>query len=157
MHDIPSRALTARSVKTEWFTLTEPSLRADVHVSRFGPPGGAEEIHLQITPRAYGAAEDQLRAISQAYEIAKAELGLDSGSAVFRRIYCSDVVNQAEALDCHPLTARHRKADPCAVSWVGQAAVPDSKLALWAYHLGDDTGGLVKEQDGSSLRLQRGS
>lgn len=157
MHDIPSRPLTARPVKTEWFTLTEASLRADVHVSRFVPPGGAEEIHLQITPHAYGSTEAQLQAITQAYGIARAELGLGPGSAVFRRFYCSDVVNQAEALACHPLTARRGNAEPCAVSWVGQAAVPDSKLALWAYHLCDNSGGLVKEQDGTSMRLQRGS
>lgn len=156
MHDIPSRPLTARSVNTEWFTLSEPSLRADVHVSRFVPPGGVEEIHLQITPRAYGSAEGQLQAITQAYEIARAELGLDLGTAIFRRFYCSDVVNQAEILGCHPLASRGRGGEPCAVSWVGQAAVPDSKLALWAYHMRDNGAGLVKSQDEASMRLERG-
>ena len=48
MHDILPGIPTTRSVKTEWFTLTARSLQATVHVSRFVPRGGAEEIHLHL-------------------------------------------------------------------------------------------------------------
>ena len=156
MHDIRPVVPTVHFVKNEWFTLTAPSLQATVHVSRFVPPGGAEEIHLHIQPRDYGSGEVQLKAIEDAYEIARSELGLDSGSAVFRRVFSSDLVNHAELLGCSPVASRTLGGDPCAVSWIGQAPVPDSKLALWAYHLRDAGADLVKTQQGESMSLQRG-
>ena len=68
MHDIRSRTPGAEALKTDWFALNTESYRASVHVSRFAPPGGAEEIHLQVQPCEYGSAEDQLQAIERAYQ-----------------------------------------------------------------------------------------
>ena len=62
MHDIltsRSPAKSERVVKTSWFRLKSPALRAEVEVSRFAPAGGTAEVHFMIQATRGGTPADQ--------------------------------------------------------------------------------------------------
>jgi len=124
--------------------------------SSFRGAGGVEEYHLMVRPTQYGSIDVQLASVLDAYREALDAQGLDPQTAVFRRFFLSDVVNQAAALDAELLSSRNSPQDPCAVSWVGQPPSPPAKVALWAYHVNDPAAELVKTQEGPSLILDRG-
>ena len=159
MHDILSSRSPAQysiPVKASCFALTSSTLRASVEVSRFAPPGAAAELHLMIQPNQGGTAAEQLQAIEAAYRVAMAELDLEPNTSVLRRWYCSDLVNQAALLAGSEYGKRGGGEDPCAVSWIGQPAVPDAKFALWAYHVSDPAGPLIKSAGPGVMSLRRG-
>jgi len=57
--------------------------------------GGARECYLSVDVEPDLAFLDQLEALRVGYAAAKAEMGLQPGSAIFRRIFLSDAMNQA--------------------------------------------------------------
>ena len=103
------------------------NLPAMAMISRFRGAGGVMECH--VTVRLTGPCADPLRSMEQAYQLTLTSAGIDPASLVFRRAFCSDVVNQAEFLE-----------DSGALSIIGQAPLPAHKFALWAYHLCDPGG-----------------
>lgn len=129
---------------------------AEVTTSRFQGTSGVEEYHLMVRPTKYGSFADQLDWIANAYQSALHSIGLDSGTAVLRRFFCSDLPNQAAVLEACPLANSAGEEDPCAVSCVCQPAAPPAKVALWAYHVNDPGDALDKSRDGASLSLVRG-
>lgn len=136
-------------------------LPAAVSVSRFQGAtahrrGGVEEFHLMVRPTQYASIEAQLESISEAYRSALSSIGLGPGTCVLRRFFCSDLPNQAAALESHPFANPHDQDEPCAVSWAGQAPPPPAKVALWAYHVDEPGVELTKIRQGASLSLKRG-
>lgn len=129
---------------------------AQVNVSRFEGTGGVDEYHIVIRPTAYGSTEAQLEWVQKAYAETLASLELPMQTAVLRRFFCSDLVNQAEALRAKPFSDPENQGDPCAVSWVCQPPVPPVKVALWAYHVNDSAGDLEKSRAGATLSVTRG-
>ena len=123
-----------------------------VTAARFGGGAAAGELHLMAEPARYADAATQLEWLGRAYAAALRSLDADASSAVVRRLFCSDPVNQADALAGHPLADR----SACAVSIVGQPPIGPAKVALWAYHVIDPAGPLDKRVDGSTLALRRG-
>jgi enamine deaminase RidA (YjgF/YER057c/UK114 family) len=73
---------------------------------------------------------EQLRFLSQRYQDAKRQLGLSDRDSVFRRIFLSDVLNQAAQVRDSDLVD-----EMTAVSVVQQAPLPASKVELLAYHI----------------------
>ena len=108
-------------------------LRAGVRVgaSAFGSGAGAQEVHLLLTLERPGSLAVQLRQLEEAYAAALHELALPADSALFRRLFASDLANQGAALRASPLS------HGAAVSWVEQPPLPEAKLALYAYHVSD--------------------
>jgi enamine deaminase RidA (YjgF/YER057c/UK114 family) len=132
------------------------SAPVEVNLSHLQGSGGADEYHLTLRPRDYGSIESQLEWVFNAYKEALDAAGLDVGSAVLRRFFCSDLSNQAAALRAHPFS-NPGADDPCAVSWVCQPPLSPAKVALWAYHVNDAGRGLDKERDGAVLAVRRGA
>jgi enamine deaminase RidA (YjgF/YER057c/UK114 family) len=130
------------------------SLPVSVRVSRFRGSGGVEEVNVVARPTEYATVETQLDWIARGYREALERVGTDAGTAVLRRFFCSDLLNQAEALEACGVSSR-TKGD-CAVSWVGQAPMPPSKAMLWAYHIVDPSGALDKRVEAGSVELRRG-
>jgi enamine deaminase RidA (YjgF/YER057c/UK114 family) len=130
---------------------------ATVHVSRFRGAAGVDEYHLTIRPLDYAHIETQLDWINQAYQFAAESLALKPETAVFRRFFCSDLINQARALDALPFSNRRNAEQPCAISWIGQPPIPPAKVAMWAYHVADPNKPLDKTLADSSLILRRGT
>lgn len=129
---------------------------ASVHISRFRGAGGVDEYHLAVHPLTYGHFEKQLEWLSEVYHAVLQSLGLGDDSAVFRRFFCSDLINQAPALNARPFSNRRNHEQPCAVSWIGQPPMPPAKVAMWAYHVADPKKPLDKTSADSSLIIRRG-
>ena len=98
---------------------------------RYLPCRGAQETHLLLVADQPGSFARQLQRLEQAYAAAQEKLGLAPGSAVFRRLFASDLINQRDLLSASSLTRG------AAVSCVEQPPLPDAKLALHAYHVAD--------------------
>jgi len=126
-------------------------LPATAAVTRFRGAGGVTESHITVQLTGHGAMAP-LEILTEAYRLALHDLGLDSKSAVFRRVFCSDVANQGETLK----HAFDGFGGSCAVSIIGQAPLPAAKFALWAYHVSDPERPLEKSMEGATLGLRRG-
>jgi enamine deaminase RidA (YjgF/YER057c/UK114 family) len=119
-----------------------------VAASRFLGANGCEEIYLTVeppagTPPGFAA---QLAAVEAQYAAALDRLGLEAGAAVFRRVFLSDVLNQAYQVRGSAL-ADNDAASPVAVSIVQQPPLGPGKIALLAYHVSAPEP-LVKQRQG---------
>jgi enamine deaminase RidA (YjgF/YER057c/UK114 family) len=103
-----------------------------------GASGGAEHYITIESPEDLGFAE-QLRLIEERYAAAREALDVAPETAIFRRIFVSDVLNQAAPVRASSLF-RAEAEGPVAVSIVQQAPLPGAKLALLAYHVEDPDG-----------------
>lgn len=98
-----------------------------------GEGGGAEHfISVDASP-GLGFPE-QLRLVQERYAAAREALGLAPESAVFRRVFVSDVLNQAAPVRASGLYGTEAEG-PVAVSIVQQPPLPGAKIALLAYHV----------------------
>lgn len=98
-----------------------------------GSSGGSEHfISVEVPP--YLGLRDQLATLEQRCADAQRALGLAPESAVFRRIFVSDVMNQAGPVRDSALFGEPADS-PVAVSLVQQPPMPGAKLALLAYHI----------------------
>ena len=98
-----------------------------------GASGDAEHVICIDAPPGLDLAQ-QIDAVERRYDAARRALKLAPESAVFRRLFVSDVMNQAPALRQSRLFAAPEDG-PVAVSIVQQKPLPEAKLALFAYHL----------------------
>ncbi len=87
--------------------------------------------------------EGQLDYIEKRYRNALRDLGLEDKSAIFRRIFLSDVMNQAALVRKRDIAA-DSDDNPVAVSIVQQAPLSGGKVALLAYHV--DSQGDIKKK-----------
>ncbi|MDE2030189.1 MAG: hypothetical protein KGI97_06455 [Alphaproteobacteria bacterium] len=98
-----------------------------------GADGETEHYIAVHVPEDLPFAE-QLKLLQERYEEAQKELGLTPETAIFRRIFLSDALNQAAVVRETDLV-REAPDNPVAVSIVQQPSLPDSKIALLAYHI----------------------
>ncbi len=98
-----------------------------------GARGGVEHFFfVEASPDASFA--EQIDQVRQRYAMALQSLGLSSESAVFRRIFLSDVLNQAALVRDSDLV-RATPDCPIAVSILQQSPLSGAKIALLAYHI----------------------
>jgi enamine deaminase RidA (YjgF/YER057c/UK114 family) len=100
----------------------------------FSGANGDEEVNIVVTPPAHLAFEDQVKFVQRAYTEATKSLGLEPETAIFRRLFLSDVMNQAALVRNSELVAEHED-NPVAVSIVQQPPLTGAKIALLAYHI----------------------
>ena len=160
--DVPARPVPDRTVK--------PASQSPVHSRRvdcagvpvsitascFTGSSGVREVHLILQPTAYGSADKQLQWLDHGYQHALNELGMSLKTAVFRRVFCSDQANQARNLARAAIAQPRSGRLACAVSVVCEPPPPPAKVALWAYHVEDPRGDLVKTVEDASLIVHRG-
>jgi enamine deaminase RidA (YjgF/YER057c/UK114 family) len=105
-----------------------------------GRDGGEHYITVNNAPPrlAFGA---QLEHIEKTYAEALETLGLPAETAIHRRIFLSDVLNQKPQLRGSRLVEGDRS--PVAISVVQQPPLPHAKIALQAYHVAAP-GGIAK-------------
>lgn len=103
-----------------------------------GNRAGAEHFISVVAP-----ADLDLRAqiafVEESYAVARKSLGLAPETAVFRRLYVSDVLNQAASIRGSGLV-RETSSGPVAISIVQQPPLPEAKLAMLAYHVESEDG-----------------
>jgi enamine deaminase RidA (YjgF/YER057c/UK114 family) len=100
----------------------------------FGGANGDEEYNISIVPPAHFSLDDQIAYVQSAYAEAAKSLGLGRETAIFRRLFLSDVMNQAAIVRNSELVAEDDD-NPVAVSIVQQPPFPGAKVALLAYHI----------------------
>jgi enamine deaminase RidA (YjgF/YER057c/UK114 family) len=102
----------------------------------FAGPAGTEHF-LALTPPVKLGLAEQIDWLEQRYRDAQRSLGLDLGTAVFRRIYVSDAPNQSPLVRTSSLFS-DPVAGPVAISLVQQPPLPGVKVSLFAYHIETD-------------------
>jgi len=113
--------------------------QAEVMVKSFSQDGESAEHFIAVYPHERGDFLAERKALEDAYAATLRALDLPAESAIFRRVYLSDVLNQAEALAESELAGRAAE-NPVAVSRVEQPPLPGAKIALLAYHATDPKG-----------------
>jgi enamine deaminase RidA (YjgF/YER057c/UK114 family) len=106
----------------------------EIYKHSFRGANGDTEHYISITAPEDLLFEEQISYLQQQYSEAQKELGLAPGTAVFRRIFLSDAINQAAAIHQSALAAGS-PGSPVAVSIVEQSPLPAAKAALLAYHI----------------------
>ena len=114
----------------------------DVSAKTFRRAQGTAEHFVTITADAGLDARAQTALVAERYADWMASMGLTPETAVFRRIFVSDAINQINILEASLLVSA-AKTNPVAVSLVQQPPQPNAKIALLAYHL-DGGAPLVK-------------
>ncbi len=121
-----------RANGNEWFkTSSFTTCRGAEHFITVGTPGGLD-------------LDDELRFLQARYTEARRSLGLRPESAVFRRVFVSDSLNQAEAVKGSSLMGDEDDG-PVAVSVIEQPPLPAGKVVLLAYHV-DGAESTVKQR-----------
>ena len=103
----------------------------------FGGPAGAGEHYILVETTPELSFAEQLGEVERRYAAARSALGLAPGSAVFRRVFLSDAMNQAERIRGGGLFGAADEG-PVAVSIVQQPPSSNAKIALLAYHVSSD-------------------
>jgi len=131
-----------------WIRPRAPDLRESSAFSCFHGAGGVAEWHFMIGRE--GAGPDTAMALEARWLAALSEAGVDPNTTIMRRVFCSDVVNQAPALD------HFARAYPGAFSVIGQTPAQGGKFAIWSHHLVDRRTPPAGEGSGSCFTLDRG-
>ncbi|MDE3114612.1 MAG: hypothetical protein KGL26_03320 [Pseudomonadota bacterium] len=102
-----------------------------------GPLGGTEHF-IALTADGDRDLASQIAEIEERYAAALDGLALAEETAIFRRLFISDAMNQAETVRASELV-QSTPENPVAVSLIQQPPLPGAKLALLAYHLSGDS------------------
>jgi enamine deaminase RidA (YjgF/YER057c/UK114 family) len=112
------------------------TLADGVVVRCFAGANGGVEYHLTVCVPGGPGFIRQLDLLERRYAQALDRLDLSPATAVFRRVFLSDGINQAPLVAASTLGDRDA-GNPVAVSIIQQPPLPDAKIALQAYHLFD--------------------
>jgi enamine deaminase RidA (YjgF/YER057c/UK114 family) len=121
----------------------------------FGGRVGAREHTIVIEAPADLDLSRQLDAVAGAYAEATQALNLPQQTGVFRRIFASDIANQAGQIRESRLF-KEPYSGPVSVSLVQQAPVSGAKLAMLAYHIEDDAPLVKSEIAPGHVLVERG-
>lgn len=105
-----------------------------IKISSFQGGNGDAEHFLAVRVSADLDFAGQLAEVERSYDSALKSLGLGAETAVFRRVYLSDILNQNEILHRSSLVAE-TAGNPVAVSVIQQPPLDGSKITLLAYHV----------------------
>ncbi len=103
----------------------------------FGSTSSGVERYIAVESSAGLPFADALGLVEQRYAAARAALKLAPESAIFRRIYISDAMNQVAPVRESSLYGTPAEG-PVAASIVQQPPLPGAKIALFAYHITGD-------------------
>ncbi len=120
------------------------SLSEGVTSKRFAGARGGDEYFIAVEAPPERDFAAQLVEVERRYCEALATLGLSPFTAVFRRVFLSDVANQSPAVEASHLFI-DTPANPVAVSIVQQPPLSGVKIAVLAYHV-DSAEPFVKQR-----------
>ncbi len=98
-----------------------------------GANGCTEHFFMIHAPKG-GSFADQAANVQQRYAAALNRHGLAPETSIFRRIFLSDILNQADALCDSPLVEEIAE-NPVSTSIIQQVPLSGAKIALFAYHI----------------------
>lgn len=100
---------------------------------QFAGVHGELERYFIVEPDPGLGFQDQLNSLQTRYEQALAVANLPLESAVFRRVFLSDAINQIPLLRTTPIA--DDTTDSTALSVIGQAPAGGAKVSMLAYHM----------------------
>jgi len=116
-----------------------PDSSDGIATKSFRSPQGGTEHFIALTADGERDLAGQIAEIEERYAATLDALALAEETAIFRRLFISDAMNQAETVRASELV-QSTPENPIAVSLIQQPPLPGAKLALLAYHLsGDDS------------------
>ena len=121
----------------------------------FRTNSGDTEHYIAIATPAQLSLARQIDALGQRYAAVRQTLRLPPDSAVFRRLYVSDALNQAAMVRDSSLY-REPLDSPVAVSMVQQPLLSGAKVAMLAYHVDSATPLCKARAPSGDLLLYRG-
>ena len=140
---------SGKSAPPKGTTAQTPTESGIAYKSFRGSSGNSEYFISVQAPEALDFKE-QVLFIENHYHSTQSALGLDTTTAVFRRIFLSDVLNQADFVRGSSLID-----DKVAVSIVQQPPLQGSKIALLAYHIKGDAPLIKKRIFSKHLLVQQ--
>jgi len=114
-----------------------------IRCSEFTTDQGCDEVLFSIRTPQGVSFPDALAELTRSYSAALDRLGLSEATAVFSRIFLSDILNQKTALISSGLHNRLRAC--CALSILEQKPVIGGPVALLAYHIRDPKNTMTKQ------------
>ncbi|MHB1677172.1 MAG: Rid family hydrolase [Sulfuriferula sp.] len=123
---------------------SDPPLADGIASRSFKGTRAGTEHFIAVEAPAHLAFSEQLEILQQRYAQAIKTLTLAPETAVFRRIFLSDVINQA-AMIRDSLLVAETADNPVAVSIVQQPPLSGAKIALLAYHI-ESSGSFIKQR-----------
>ena len=114
-----------------------------VAAKSFKAANGGAEYFITVAAQADLPAAAQIALLEDRYGAILAQLGLSPDSAIFRRVFVSDAINQSALVQQSALVAE-TPDNPVAVSVIQQPPVDGTKISLLAYHV-----------DGPALTVKR--
>ncbi|MFI5023043.1 MAG: Rid family hydrolase [Alphaproteobacteria bacterium] len=118
-----------------------------------GDSGGVEHF-ISVEAIAGLAFAEQLHLVEERYAAAREALNLAPESAIFRRVFVSDLMNQAQPVRASSLCGTQAEG-PVAVSIVQQPPLPGAKIALLAYHITGDPGQAKRRLSPNHVLVER--
>jgi len=115
--------------------LTSLSIDDFTSSSTFTVAGACDESFISITTPEGLSFSAALADLTTRYAAALDRMGLSDSTAVFSRIFLSDILNQKSALLASTLCGRLRTS--CALSIIEQKPIGSGHLSLLSYHLRD--------------------
>jgi enamine deaminase RidA (YjgF/YER057c/UK114 family) len=101
-----------------------------------GENGCIEHFFMIDAPKG-GSFADQTAGLQERYAAALKQRGLTAETAIFRRIFLSDILNQADAV-CDSALIEEIADNPVSTSIIQQVPLSGSKIALFAYHIASE-------------------
>ncbi|MDE1920018.1 MAG: hypothetical protein KGI24_01065 [Candidatus Omnitrophica bacterium] len=111
---------------------------------KFGTKATGVEHFFAITAPGHLDLNEQVKHVEMTYIKNLRALGIGPQTAICRRIFLSDSLNQTDMVQRCPL-ARESKDNPVAISIIQQPPLPYAKIALFAYHI-ESPGPLEKQR-----------
>lgn len=123
-------------------------INVETNYSKFETESGAKEFHFALTVKNNVSYEEQIKNIHEAYFSLLEELNIDKSTAIIKRIFTSDFINQKEIIERY-------LDDSCANSIIEQSPLSGGKVSIWAYHIIDDNVKTKKIKIGNDLFVLR--
>jgi enamine deaminase RidA (YjgF/YER057c/UK114 family) len=118
-----------------------------------GKSGGTEH-YISVEAQSDLDFAAQISQVEARYADACRALGLDEDTAIFRRVFISDAMNQAASVRASALV--HSTPDnPVAVSLIQQPPLSGAKIALLAYHVSDDASVTKRRLSQNNLLVEK--
>jgi enamine deaminase RidA (YjgF/YER057c/UK114 family) len=132
-----------------------PMIEHDGILTRsFDRPGSSGSEHfITVQPPAELSLDQQIDCIQQRYDMAQHRLALPAGSAVCRRLFVSDAMNQAAML--RETFGNDSDGSPVALSIIQQPPLSRAKVELLAYHADGGSDAAKQRLSGHDLLIER--
>ncbi len=126
---------------------TLPTNDNQTRFASFSSGSGCEEVFISMESSQGAGFSNALSELAERYEAALRSKNLSDTTAVFARLFISDVINQQQALVRSPLY--HQLRSSGALSIIEQKPVTGGPVALLSYHIRNPQGTFEKQLVGT--------